>query len=211
MKLLPSQLNQLYDIITQGGYFSPSQFEKSANGDHFKLTGSEYYFRIFEADGYANSFIVNFAPGESFYKESSSRIGWHDVSSYFANWLYFLKREVIAPDKWGRLLEEMRSLIGTTPNYNAKFSHAEYLDISYKFEHIKSSLTQIPLLKEQNEAIINQLDNLLELTNKLNKFDWQNLFIGTIISIIIQLNVTPENASLLYELIKTTFKGLFLT
>lgn len=210
MKLLPSQLNQLYDIIIESGNFSPSQFQKSDSGDEFRLTGTDYYFKIFDNTGYVNSFVVNYAPGDTYYKEASSSIVWHEVSSYFNNWLYFLNREITTPDKWGRLLEEMGSLIGTTPNQNTFFTHDEFLDISNKFNYIKSSLSQIPLVQEQNVAIINQLDVLLERTSTLNKFEWQHFFIGTIVSIIIQLNVTPDNAALLYELIKRTFKGLFL-
>nr|WP_068892289.1 hypothetical protein [Pedobacter panaciterrae] len=210
MQLLPSQLNEIYDVIIKTKYFSPSQFTKSATGDEFRMEGTGYYFRIFEDTGYVNSLIVNFSPGEFLYKEGSVSMPWIEVPLYFKKWLTYLKREISAPDKWGRLFDEMRYLIGTTQNEYANFSHVEYLDISSKIEHIKASLSQIPLLQEQNVAIINQLDNLLELTNKLNKFDWQNLFIGTIITIIIQLNVTQDNAALLYDLIKSTFKGLFL-
>ena len=210
MKLLPSQLNELYDLIVNMGYFSPGQFSKSASGDEFTMNGTEYYFKIFEDSNYSNSFVVNYSPGETSYKAASSTVGWDKVSYYFQNWLYFLNREIVSPDKWGRLFDEMKSLIGTTPDHDLHFSHAEFLDISNKINHIKSSLEQIPLLTDQNAAIEHQLDNLLERTSSLKKFEWQNLFIGTIISIIIQLNVTPENAALLYDLIKTTFKGLFL-
>lgn len=210
MQLLPSQLNELYDLIIETDYFSPGQFTKSALGDEFRMNGTRYYFRIFEDTEYVNSLFVNFSPGEMLYKEGSSSIPWMEVPVYFLKWLKYLKREISAPDKWGKLFDEMRYLVGTTPSQSANFSHEEYLEISNKIDHIKSSLAQIPLLQEQDTAIKNQLDNILELTSKLNKFDWQNLFIGTIISIIIQLNVTQENALSLYNLIKSTFKDLFL-
>jgi hypothetical protein len=210
MQLLPSQLNELYDLIIKTDYFSPTQFAKSATGDEFKMEGTGYYFKVFEDSRYVNSLFVNFSPGEMLYKDGSSSITWLEVPNYFLKWLKYLKREISAPDKWGRLFNEMRYLIGTTPNQVENFSRNEYIDISNKIDHIKSSLAQIPLLQEQNVAIKIQLDNLLEKTNNLNKFDWQNLFIGTIISIIIQLNVTQENAVSLYDLIKKSFKGLFL-
>ena len=210
MELLPSQLNELYDLIVNSRHFSPTQFTKSATGDQFQLTGTGYYFRIYENTGYANSLVVNFSPGETLYKDASPSMAWKDVKEYFTKWLKYLKREVSSPDKWGRIFDEIQYLIGTTPNQNLGFTHEEYLTISGQMDFIKSSLEHIPLLQEQNSAIKNQLDHLLELTTELNKFDWQNLFIGTTISIIIQLGVTKENAALLYELIKRTFQGLFL-
>lgn len=210
MELLPSQLNELYDLIVSSKYFSPTQFTKSAAGDQFQLTDTGYYFRIYDNTGYVNSLVVNFSPGETLYKDASTNIPWKDVKEYFTKWLKYLYREVSSPDKWGRIFDEIQYLIGTTPNQYTSFSHQEYLTISAKIDLIKSSLEHIPLLQEQNFAIKNQLDHLLELTTELNKFDWQNLFIGTTLSIIIQLKVTNENAQLLYELIKRTFEGLFL-
>lgn len=210
MQLLPSQLNEIYDVIVKTKYFSPTQFTKSASGDEFRMEGTEYYFRVFEDAGYVNSLIVNFSPGQFLYKEGSVSMPWIEVPIYFKKWLTYLKREISAPNKWGRLFDEMQYLIGATPIEYTTFSHLEYLDIFSKIDYIKAYLSQIPLLQEQNVAITNQLDNLLEQTKNLNKFDWQNLFIGTIISIIIQLNVTHDNAILLYNLIKNVFKGLFL-
>ena len=210
MELLRSQLNELYTLITDSQHFSPTQFSKSAAGTNFQLVGTNFYFRIFEDTGYANTLIVNFSPGETLYRDASSSIGWKDVKDYFKKWLSYLKREVSSPDKWGRVFDEAQYLIGTTINQNVNFTHDEYLLLSTQINTIKSSLDRIPLLIEQNSAIKNQLDHLLELTSELNKFDWQNLMIGTIISIVIQLGVTQDNAKLLYELIKDTFQKVFL-
>lgn len=210
MELLRSQLNELYTLVVDTGYFSPTQFDKSATGTEFRLTGTAFYFKIFENSGYANSLIVNFSPGEILYKDASSSIVWKDVKEYFKKWLKYLKREVSSPDKWGRAFDEAQYLIGGTVDQNLHFTHDEYLLISSQIQTIKTSLDRIPLLQEQTIAIKNQLDHLLELTAQLNKFDWQNLLIGTIISIVVQLGVSKDNAVLLYELIKNTFHKIFL-
>jgi hypothetical protein len=85
-----------------------------------------------------------------------------------------------------------------------------HIELSSKIDQIKTSLDTIPLLEEQQIAIINQLNHLTELAKELNKFDWKNLFIGTIVSIILQLYVTRENAARLWNLIKTVFSNFFL-
>jgi hypothetical protein len=157
MQLLPSQLNLLYDAIIKTDYFSPAQFTKSTTGDEFKMEGTKYYFRIFEDSGYVNSLFVNFSPGEMLYKDGSSSIAWQEVPIYFQKWLKYLAREISAPDKWGRLFDERRYLVGTTPNIAVSFSHDEYIDISNKINEIKSSLAQIPLLQEQALSVENQL------------------------------------------------------
>ncbi len=79
-----------------------------------------------------------------------------------------------------------------------------------KINQIKSSLGTINLLEEQQVAISQKLDHLIDVAKDLNKFDWKNLFIGTIISIIIQLEVNKENAALLWELIKRVFRNFLL-
>lgn len=66
------------------------------------------------------------------------------------------------------------------------------------------------MFENQQREIIIGLERLTELAKELNKFDWKNLFIGTIISITIQLNVTPDNATLLWELIQNVFSNYFL-
>jgi hypothetical protein len=180
------------------------------NGDTIGYTPTEYYFQIFELEGYHNSFIANFSPGDQRFQDGSPNLDWGGIKAYFYDWLNYLKREIAAPDKWALLIEGVNYLSGPFVNELSKFDHSEYLDISNKIEQIKSNLTSIPLLQQQSIAIENQLDRLLQLTEELNKFDWKNLFIGTIISVIIQLNVTQENAHLLYELIKKVFHGLLL-
>lgn len=195
MRLLPSQLNELYDEIIETDYFSPGQFTESLTGHDFKMPGTGYYFRISEDTEYANSLYVKFYTGEILYRQASSRLPWVEVPVYFSKWLKYLKREVPTTDKWDRLFDEMRYLVAAMPGQSTNFSYEEFQCVSRKIEHIKPSLAQIPLLEEQVTALRIQLDHLLELTKELNKFDWQSLFIGTMLSIIMQLNITLEECS----------------
>jgi hypothetical protein len=63
MELLRSQLNELYTLIVDSKYFSPTQFNKSAAGTEFQLVGTSYFLKKFEDSGYVNLLIVNLSPG----------------------------------------------------------------------------------------------------------------------------------------------------
>ncbi|WP_146198799.1 hypothetical protein [Pararcticibacter amylolyticus] len=210
MQLLRSQLNELYDLIEKQGYFSPSQFSILAGQTELTLNETQFYFKVFEDIGYVDSMMANFSPGRSLYMEATTGVDWEGIKFYFKDWLSYLKREVSAPDKWGRLVEEVKSLIGETQVENTAFSHQEYLEVRRNIETIKNQLSSIPLLETQNIAILHQLNHVAEMTDKLNKFDWRNFFIGTITSCVIQLGVTQEHAKLFAELIRNTFSGWML-
>ncbi len=68
----------------------------------------------------------------------------------------------------------------------------------------------LPFLANTLPEIQVQLNNLTQLAEKMSKFDWANLFVGTIISIVIQLSITPDNAKTLWGIIKGIFTGYFL-
>lgn len=207
MYLLRSQLNDFYELIEKQGYFSPLQFDISSGKTELKLKETQFYFRVFDDSGYVDSMVANFSPGKFMYKEATSGTNWEGIKSSFKNWLDYLKREVAAPDKWDRLIEEVRYIIGDSRVENTAFSHQEYLEVRSNIDAIKSQLSSIPLLEAQSTAILHQLNRLAEMTDRLNKFDWRNLFIGTIISCVIQLGVTQEHAKLLFDLIKNAFNG----
>lgn len=142
---------------------------------------------------------------------ATSTMDWSKGTGYIYNWLECLRKEINAVNKWDNLLKEIEYIKFAPSDDNSKFTHQEYLELTNKIDQIKSALDTIPLLEERQLAVINQLNHLTELAKDLNKFDWKNLFIGTIISIITQLYVSKENATKLWTLIKTIFSNLFLT
>ena len=99
----------------------------------------------------------------------------------------------------------------SSENNNSKFTHLEYLDLSNKLNKLIDAIPDLKLLENKTKAIQLELHNLLDKATELGKFDWRNLFIGTIISIVIQLNVNPENAAALWNLIKGIFNNYFLS
>ena len=121
-----------------------------------------------------------------------------------------MQREVTAPNLWDKFKTEISEIKYINNFKNEKFSYSEYSDILEKIDILKTSISSIPLILNQQSEIILRLDHLSETAKELGKFDWVNLFIGTIISVVIQLNVTPENANAIWDLIKRVFNNYFL-
>jgi hypothetical protein len=216
MKLLQSQKNSLFEVIEEIDFFSHNQFELVENdsmGD-FKTriefrANRNFYFAFFDTD-YVNNLYVNYSPGQEQITDSSSHITFDYALQYFENWLYYLKREVTAPNLWEKFKTEISGIQYSNNFENQKFTFSEFTEIAEKIEVLKNSLSSIPLILNQQQEIILRLDHLSETAKELGKFDWVNLFIGTIVSIIIQLNVTPENANAIWDLIKRVFNNYFL-
>jgi len=216
MKLLTSQKNSLFEIIQSLDFFSHNQFElieKDIMGvcdTHIEYKANkDFYFRFIDSN-YANSLFVNHSPGDEQIMDATSQINWNQTLNIFENWLYYLQREVTSPNLWQQFKTEISEIKYINNFSNQKFSFSEYTEISEKIEVLKSSLSSIPLILNQQNEIILRLDHLSETAKELGKFDWINLFIGTIISVVIQLNVTPENANAIWDLIKRVFNNYFL-
>ena len=216
MKLLTSQKNLIFELIQDNDFFSPNQFEVVENdlmGEfktrlEFKANRS-FYFSFFDTD-YVNKLYVHFSPGDEQFIDRSAIITWNESLSYFENWLYYLQREITAPNLWEKFKTEISEIDYFNNFSNQKFSFAEVTEIAEKIDLLKNSLSAIPLILNQQQEILLRLDHLSETAKELGKFDWVNLFIGTIVSIIIQLNVTPENANAIWDLIKRVFNNYFL-
>jgi hypothetical protein len=211
MKLLTSQKDELFDLIEASKYFSPSQFDiKEIQQKHndfiteIRFKNSDFFFMLIPESTYQGIFFTNFSPGKKSIIEATSTLDWDGGKKYINSWLEFLRRELTAENRWEKLFQEIEHIKLAPTNDQSKFTYHEYIELS------ETSLSSIPLLEEQQVAIINQLNHLTVLAKDLNKFDWQNLFIGTIISIVIQLYVTRENAESLWALIKRVFSNLFL-
>jgi hypothetical protein len=215
MKLLTSQKNQIYNYITAKHYFSPNQFKLEENDEKGRVTtslrflNSQYYFNFIEDTEYVG-FYVNYSPGQERVMEGTSNINWKIGFDHFVTWLTNLERELEAPNLWERFQVEISGIQLTSNFDSSKFTICEYEKVTQKLNLISERIKSIPFLANQQTEIIISLDRLAESAKELNRFDWKNLFIGTIISIIIQLNVTPDNAAELWKLIRDSFNDYFL-
>lgn len=215
MKLLTSQKDQIYQYLVNTGYFSPQQFELLEENSMGRFTTklihreSNYYLNFYEDTEY-NGFWLNYSPGREKLYEATDRINWAIGFDHFITWLGNLKRELDSPNLWDRFTKDATSLSLSIEHDSSKFSTKEFIELKSKVEALANEVRNLPLSEYQQSEIISNLNRLTELAEDLNKFDWKNLFIGTIISIVIQLSVTPENAKLLWDMIKRIFSTYFL-
>lgn len=218
MKLLNSQKNLLFDII-QNFELSPSQFEfqevKSQLTTNEICTdlaylNSSFYFS-FESYSGQQPYYCIYSPGENVFKTELYTRNWESSVMEFQNWVSALEREITTVNKWDRLKLEMDNLkFSFTENDNNKFNVSEFTELSNKMKALKSGIISLNLPTEQFIVLNDKLDHLIAMGIEMNKYDWKNLFVGTIISIIIQLSISPENAKNLFSLIKNIFNSYLL-
>lgn len=220
MKLLLSQKNKLFDIIEEHG-LTPSLFEyeekfeaKEVVETVISFNNSFFYFSISHAIVYnEKTGFVKHSPGSSNFEDVFYPDNWVQIENNFIYWLHYIQREIQLEDKWEKLNSEIQSLqLYNEGNdfLNSKFTVPEYLEIKQKIFLLKEGISKLELLPEQAALLNDKLDQVLDLTTQLGRFDWKNLFIGTIISVIIQLGVTQDNAKAIWALIRQVFHNYFI-
>lgn len=211
MRLLLSQKNELFKIIEDSGFLTPAQFYLSEpqNNDKRSVSinfkNSEYIFNIFEDRNYVKAVYVNYIPGKDAYKEISSFIAWSEIVNHFQQWINNVSSELNEPNYWDSLEQEISTINFSNNFKKSKFTEREFEELKSKVELLSQNINSIPFLVEQNKEIKRELERLTELAKDLGKVDWLNLFVGTIINIIIQLSVSKENSEMLWILIKKVF------
>lgn len=207
MKLLQSQKNRVYDLIEKEG-LSPNMFcfEESAPSTKICLKSSDYYFILTEDNFDRPS--VKYSPGENRFDEGYFYApAWGDQIDYIEAWLQNLAREINEPDKWKLLQEELENINFSDIKYeNIKFTYQEYELLESKTNELKEKIGKLNLLEKQLKQINNKLDHLLNLAKDMNKTDWKELFIGSIISLIMQLSVDKTTGQAIFALVR----GLFI-
>jgi hypothetical protein len=218
MKLLVSQKDELYDLIERFG-LSPSMFEFSELPSQIsagqrttllKLKNSEFFYSFETNYRTEESHYAIYSPGNGSIKETQIPGSWDLQKQYFKYWLQYLSREINAPNKWERLSKEISNLGIYITDDESKFTAFEFEDLKKRMLLLKDSINSIGLDPEQLNLILDKLDHLLNLSKNMSKFDWKALFLGTIVSIIIQLSLSPDVGKLLWDMIKQVFNNFIL-
>lgn len=216
MILLQSQKNDLFDCIEDAG-LSPAQFSFSQSPSEvipnktatvLNFNKSEFYYK-FDTGRKGNHFAI-FSPAEEKFADKQYPGPWRLQLDYFHNWLNYLKREIEAPDKWARLNDEILKLDMSNEESQSQFTAQEFEEVNRKIEFLKERISEHELLTEYQDVVNSKLDFLIDQAKVMTKFDWKSLFIGTIISITIQLSVNEESANALWGIIKEVFNQFLL-
>lgn len=215
MRLLKTQKNELFGIIEEVG-LSPSSFffndpDAFSNlGTEIGFKNSNFRFNILARHDNQDLVVLSYSPAESSFNREEWVTGWTNIVKHFRIWGNTIYDEITTIDKWERLKDEIGQISFSFKDETNKFSASEYEDLKIKMQLLKLEIRQLGLQQTQLVAIEKKLDNLTEIGLTLSKFDWKSLFVGTIISIIIQLAVTQENARAIWSVIKKIFNTYFL-
>lgn len=189
MEFLVSQKNRFFEEI---GYykFSPLLFTFLFDGAStiIRFTNNGFYFKI--ADSSSKYAICNFVPVEEKLYEMCITADLKDTLNCFSGWLGNIQREIQIEDKWLRLQQEAENINISITEDDSRFSIIEFELLKENLQNIKKDLYSLPIEKNKIDVIGIKLDHLLEQGKHLNKNDWKSLFIGTLISVIIQLSIT---------------------
>lgn len=216
MKLLTSQKNALFKLIENHQHLSPNQFELIEDypgGYPRTLIGfkkSEFCFKISDSDEYYGVLFANYIPGKDKYNEATNRLHWDGIIEHFQDWLDNVQKENSQPDLWNQLKTEIIAIGLNVHIDNAKFTAWEFEELSQRMSILAENISSLPLLLEQQEEIKRELARITKTAKDLGKFDWANLLIGTLISVVAQLAVTKENVIALWDIVKNTLKGYLL-
>jgi len=217
MKLLVSQKNQLFKIIEEYpsliiGKFSLSDpSTKDSIPVSITVEDTEFSFMIFEDNYYADTFNIQYIPGEHTFQQVKTVSKWDDIIILFRKWLANLKKELSEPNYWDMIKEVIPTISFRHCSDNSKFSKKEFEELRSRVKIISQQLESLSLINEQQTVIINQLERLTDLANDLGRLDWLNLLVGTIINIVLQLDITKEIADRLWNIICSALSMYFLT
>ena len=70
---------------------------------------------------------------------------------------------------------------------DTKFSYEEYASLEERMQELKDQVSKLDLVENQIKKIDEKLDYLLKLAQSMKKRDWKELFIGAMLSLIMQL------------------------
>lgn len=219
MSLLLSQKNELFEMIEVEGLSPaqftfeqvPSRFRQFAEVARLSYAHTEYFF-LFDRKGRRNFHNVIYSPGLHDYEaEANPGTDWYLVKAYFKEWIQNLKRELGLEDKWQSLALVLASNRASfADGADEKFSIQEYDVLSTRLDHAAKRLPEAGLEEEEIEVIRLKFEHMKKMGKSLNKSDWQGLFIGTLVSTLNQLGVSPETGQELWELLRQIFNNLLL-
>jgi hypothetical protein len=213
MHFLKSQKNEIYDLIVKHD-LSPSDFviEQSkelaivlSGGEETTITHSSSYYIKFTL--VENKNTIQVSPGkEKLVELWKTDYSWESKKKILVQWLNNLKYELTQEDKWLKFWETKNYLdIQYTGDDNIKFSYQEVLQIKEATNKAKELILQLDLPANDGEIINSKLDYIAERCENMNKVDWKNILVGTLVSLIVQLALSKEVAVQIWEIFKQAY------
>jgi hypothetical protein len=220
--LLTSQKNEILALITEVK-LDPSHFEwqevTSKNVKDILVSKLAYASGDFFCtyDVYSDPFgnwnrQTSYSPSPDLTVDSRWLESWQDQIDVCRGWLRTLAKEVAAPDLWASITAD-RSLVvalSYAEDDNSSFSQIEQQNIAVQLAEIKSLIIASTQLGQEKIGLVEgRLAYLQDSSQRLGRKDWRILTLGVVVTIILQLTLSPENARELWGLISILLVRLF--
>ena len=204
MKLLASQKNDIIQSLIKAN-FSYKEFdiiEGASITDGIKIIYKKKPTYNFHLTGNFNRFRIDYSPGQTSLTITDIMITFLGTINHIGSWANYLKRELEAED----ILEKINSDINDTSfDFNDEtklsFSATEKKEVKSKINTLKLDIINLNLLSPSELKLIeDKLSDLERKLDDLNKFDWRTFCIGTFMSLLMQLTLSPETGKTLWHL-----------
>lgn len=193
--------NGIIEAVRKVG-LEPREFDIGENEDEawIKHKPSNAHFTI---SGNSSKYSVTYAAGDS-PAWRVEKYSWESVMASFGTWLYYLKSDLETPDLWAELQEEAE-LFGAasdTADDNTPFTQQEKKEISTQLRRLgKKAQATYSLSEIQTRNLNTKLDYLIGASERLNRIDWREAFIGALISFVLSAALPPESARHLFLMV----------
>lgn len=185
--------------------FEPNSFELLDNHKDFatgitilSYKNTNYFFSFNAGDISGKPFGKSiFSPGNEILTQRLPYSNWSDQYSNLEAWLYNLSRELSVRNPWENIKDYLPSdeIDFRDEDINSGFSFDEVSQIEVSLNVFKKLLLEHHKLSEKQTEVLNhKIEYLCETAKRSRKIDWKNIFIGTMINLMITINLNPEQA-----------------
>lgn len=216
MHFLKSQKNEIYDLIIKHD-FSPADFSIDqsndiglvlSGGEETKINHASAYYIKFTLNN--NKSTIEVSPGkEKLVEYWQTDHNWDSKKKVLIQWLNNLKYELTHEDKWLKFWETKNYLdIQYDGDDNIRFSYQEVMQIKEATIKAKELILQLDISPNDSEIINSKLDYISEKCESMNKIDWKNILVGTLVSLVVQLALSKEVAIQIWEIFKQAYNSV---
>lgn len=204
--LAQTQRNDVLEILTHHG-LNPSDFQwreapvdpvpgyfDAAHVSEIAHRSTEYQFR-FDLRG-NNDHMCHFSPGPNAPEEFRPCDNWHTMLVWVKQWALRLKQELDAPDLWAPYLVEDRFLRASiAAGSDGTFTKEEKPNLHAALDQIKHQLLDHIGVQEEFRSVVSErFDYLKEAADRSRRPDWINIFLGTMLGLIVTVAIPAEEA-----------------
>jgi len=153
---------------------------------------------------------VTFSPAFSREKPSTSVfVSFDSLASYFLKWLRnhakpFIAEEAL-PDPWAEIArsEPFGVLSASVPQDDAPFTEAERASLMDGLQRFRNRvLSELALESRQLALLDERLSYLTEASARVTRFDWLNLALSSLVTIVAALSLNAEQGHRLVSLFR---------